>query len=141
MCVQHRFLLSELPIIDVYLAREQARGGDRDAAIQVLRKSVDDITSWGQAGYYIPATGVLVETLLDRGAEGDLAEAETAIATLEAAPAEGSLVRDFWLLRLRALLAHARGDAAGSRELRDRYREMATSLRFEGHISWAEAMS
>ena len=48
MCIQQRFLLSELPIIDVYLGREQARGGDRDGAIPVLRKSVDDMTTRGQ---------------------------------------------------------------------------------------------
>jgi adenylate cyclase len=140
MSVQQRILLSELAIIDVYLGREQASGGDRDAAIPVLRKSVDDMTSWGQVGYYIPAFGVLVQTLLDRGAEGDLAEAETVIAKLEAARAEGSVIRDVWLLRMRALLARARGDEASYRDLRDQYRTMATSLGFEGHMAWAEAM-
>ena len=33
-----------------------------------------------------------------------------------------------WLLRLRALLAHAHGDETGYRDYRDRYRAMATSL-------------
>ena len=131
---------SELPIIDVYLGREQARGGDRDGAIPVLRKSVDDLTTRGQVGYYIPATGVLVETLLDRGADGDVAEAEAAIARLATTPADGSVILDVWLLRLRALLARAHGDDAGYRDLRDQYRAMSTSLGFEGHIDWAEAM-
>lgn len=94
----------------------------------------------GQLGYYIPATGVLVEALLDRGAEGDVPEAEAAIARLEAAPAAGPVIRDVWVLRLRALLARARGDEAGYRDHRDSYRAMATSLGFEGHLSWAEAM-
>ena len=49
-------------------------------------------------------------------------------------------VRDIWLLRLRALLARARGDETGYRDYRDRYRAMATSLGFEGHMKWAEAM-
>ena len=44
------------------------------------------------------------------------------------------------LLRLRALLARARGDDAAYRDLRDRYRAMAESLGYEGHIAWAEAM-
>jgi adenylate cyclase len=140
MSVRQRFLLSELPIMDAYFGREQARGGDLDGAILVLRKSVDDMTRRGQVGYYIPATGVLVETLLDRGAEGDVAEAEAAVTRLEAAPAEGSVIRDVWVLRLRALLAHAHGDEAGYRDLRGRYRDMATSLGFEGHMQWAEAM-
>jgi hypothetical protein len=57
------------------------------------------------------------------------------------APAdEGLVLRDIWLLRLRALLARAHGDAAAYRHLRDRYRDMAKTLGFEGHIAWAEAM-
>jgi hypothetical protein len=87
------------------------------------------------------ATGVLVETLLDRGAESDVAEAEAAIERLAAAPAdEGFVARDIWLLRLRALLARAHGDAATYAQLRDRYRDMAKTLGFEGHIAWAEAV-
>ena len=89
----------------------------------------------------IPATGVLVETLLDRGADGDVAEAQAAIDRLAAAPADdGLVIRDIWLLRLRALLARAHGDETAYRDYRDRYRAMATSLGFEGHIEWAEAM-
>ena len=84
---------------------------------------------------------VLVETLLDRGADGDLAEAEAAIERLAAAQAEeGMAIREIWLLRLRALGARARGDAATYADFRDRYRDMAKSLGFEGHMAWAEAM-
>jgi hypothetical protein len=135
--------LGELPIVDVYLARERARRGDRDDAIPLMREAVDQLFRerhllvWG-----IPATGALVETLLDRGADGDFAEAEAAINQLAAAPADdGSVVRDILLLRLRALLAQARGDTAAYADFRDRYREMANSLGFEGHIDWAEAMA
>jgi hypothetical protein len=82
-----------------------------------------------------------VETLLDRRADGDLAEAEAAIERFATAPAnEGLVIREIWLLRLRALLARAHGDAAAYADFRDRYRAMATSLGFEGHIAWAEAM-
>jgi hypothetical protein len=49
-------------------------------------------------------------------------------------------MRDIWLLRLRALLERAHPDAATYAHFRDRYRDMATSLGFEGHIAWAEAM-
>ncbi len=49
-------------------------------------------------------------------------------------------VRDIWLLRLRALLARAHGDAAAYAQFRDYYRDMARTLGFEGHIAWAEAM-
>ena len=44
------------------------------------------------------------------------------------------------LLELRALLARANDDDVGYRELADRYRTMATSLGFEGHMKWAEEM-
>jgi hypothetical protein len=63
--------------------------------------------------YAIVAMGVLVETLLERGAESDVAEAEAAIERLAATPAdEGLVVREVWLLWLRALLAHAKGNDA-----------------------------
>ena len=83
-----------------------------------------------------------METLLDRGADGDVAEAEDAIERLAALPADdGPAMRDIWLLRLRALLARAHGDDTAYRDYRDRYRAMATSLGFEGHIAWAETMT
>jgi class 3 adenylate cyclase len=134
--------LSDLPIVNVYLARERVRRGDRGVAIPLMRAAVDQLFSDGQSlGWGIPATGVLVETLLDRGAESDVSEAEAAIERLAAAPAdEGLVIREIWLLRLRALLARARGDEAGYCDYRDRYRDMARSLGFEGHMKWAEAM-
>ncbi len=49
-------------------------------------------------------------------------------------------MRDIWLLRLRALLARAHRDDAAYAQFRDRYRDMAKTLGFEGHIAWAEAM-
>jgi len=83
---------------------------------------------WG-----IPATGVLVETLLDRAADADMVEAEAAVERLATAPAdEGLVIRDIWLLRLRALLARAQGDAAAYANFRDRYRDMAERLASRG---------
>ena len=141
MCLQGRFYLFLLAVVDVYTARERARRGDRDGAIPLMREAVDDLFHAGQLWSCIAATGVLVETLLERGAEGDVAEAEAAIDRLAAAPAdEGLVIREIWLLRLRALLARAHGDEAAYRDYRDRYRDMARSLGFEGHMEWAEAM-
>jgi hypothetical protein len=107
-----------------------------------MRAAVDDLFREGRLlGWGVPATGVLVETLLERGSESDVAEAEAAIERLAVAPAdEGLVMRDIWLLRLRALLARAHGDDTRHREYRDRYRTMAKSLGLEGHIAWAEAM-
>ena len=134
--------LGELAIVNMYMARERARRGDRDDAIPLMRAAVDHLFREGQLlGWGIPVTCVLVETLLDRGDGSDVAEAEAAIERFAAAPAdEGLVIRDIWLLRPRALLAQAHGDATAYADLRDRYRDMAKSLGFEGHIAWAEAM-
>jgi hypothetical protein len=103
---------------------------------------------WGQGqfregqllGWCIPATGVLVETLLDRGADADVVEAEAAIERLAAAPTDNGLsAHDILLLRLQALLARSHDDAAAYAHFRDRYRDIARTLGFEGHIA-AEAM-
>ena len=136
------FLGDLVPIVQVYSARERARQGDRYEAIPLIRAAVDQMVRVGKLlGWGVPATGVLVETLLERGSASDVAEAEAAIERLAAAPAdEGLAIRDIWLLRLRALLAQAHGDEARYRDYRDRYRDMARSLGFEGHIAWAEAM-
>ena len=94
----------------MYLARERAWRGDHDDAIPLMRAAVDHLFREGQLlGWAVPVTGVLVETLLDRGAESDVAEAQAAIERFLTAPAdEGLVIRDIWLLRLRALLARAR---------------------------------
>jgi hypothetical protein len=136
------YVQAELPIVDVYLARERTRHGDRDDAIPVMRSAADYIFRGGQFLLWsVSSTGVLVETLLDRRADGDLTEADAAIERLAAARAEeGMAIREIWLLRLRALLAQARGDAVAYADLRDRYRDMARTLGFEGHMAWAEAM-
>jgi hypothetical protein len=133
--------LCDLPIVEVYLARERARHGDSDGAIPLMRAAVDSLFHEGLLlGWGFPATGVLVETLLDRGAQSDLVEAEAAIDRLARMPTDGLMVRDVWLLRLYALLARARGDAAAYAHLRDRYRDTARALDLEGHVEWAAAM-
>jgi len=131
-----------LPVTELFAARERASRGDRDAPIPVMRKAVDDLHQAGRLGYSIWGTGVLVETLLERGAEDDLTEAQEAIDRLANLPTdEGWAMREITLLRLRALLSRARGDDVAYRDFRDRYRDMARSLGFEGHTAWAEAMS
>jgi len=124
-------------------ARERARRGDRDFAIPLMRAALDRLFREGRLLLWgVPATGVLVETLLDRGDDADVTEAEAAIDRLAAAPAdEGLVTREIWLLRLQALLARAHGDEVVYQAFRDRYRDMAKTLGFEGHIAWAEAMT
>ena len=83
----------------------------------------------------------MVETLLERGAQGDLAEAREAFDRLANLRANHpSAILDLTLLRLRALLAGAGGDPVAYRDLVQCYHAMAKSLGYEGHITWAEAM-
>ena len=130
-----------VPVTELAAGRERARRGDRDAAIPVMRKAVDQLHQEERLGYGVLGTGVLVEALLERGAEGDLAEAQEAIDRLANLSADdGSAIREITLLRLRALLSRARGDDVAYRDLVSRYHAMAESLGFEGHIAWAVAM-
>ncbi len=142
MFFRRRHNLCDLPIVNVYVARERARRGDRDEAVALMRAAVDHLFRDGKLlAWGLPATGVLVETLLDCGTDGDVAEAEAVIERLATASADdGLVIREIWLLRLRALLARAHGDEAAYRDYRDRYRAMAKSLGFEGHMDWAGAM-
>ena len=130
-----------VPLAEFLGGRERARRGDRDAVIPVMRKAVDDLYRAGRPFFGVLGTGILVETLLERGAEGDMAEAQNAIHRLANLPAnEPWAMREITMLRLRALLARARGDDSDYRHWVSRYRAMAESLGFEGHIARAAAM-
>jgi hypothetical protein len=133
--------LCDLPLITVCLAREMARRGDRGEAITRMRGAVDHLFRDGRPLIYgVATTGILVQTLLERGTYDDVDEAKAAIERLARTPTEGVVVRDIWLLQMHALLAKAHGDPAAYADFRDRYRDMAKALEFEGHIDWAEAM-
>jgi class 3 adenylate cyclase len=131
-----------IPVTDLWDARETAKRGDRDAAIGVMRHAVDELRQAGNLFYGVWGTGVLVETLLNRGAEGDIAEAQEAIDRLANVRADEAWTpREITLLRLRALLARAGSDTDVYRALVGQYRALAESLGFEGHIAWAEALT
>jgi adenylate cyclase len=135
------FSMNALAVVDPEIAREKARNGDLDGAIELSRAAIDHMFETGAMLSHGIATIVLVQSLLDRGGDGDLQEAQAAIDQLAAIPADpGYVLRELPLLRLRALLAQAHGDEAAYRDFRDRYRDMARTLGFEGHIAWAEAM-
>jgi AAA ATPase domain/Adenylate and Guanylate cyclase catalytic domain len=141
MWLRERSRMYLVPAADTYIARERARRGDPDGAVSSMRKAADDLFQVGQLTHCYLAQVLLVETLLDPGAKGDVAEAHSAIDRLATLLAEeGSVMCDIWVLRLRALLAQAHGDDVAYRDYRDRYRAMAKTLGFEGHIAWAEAM-
>jgi adenylate cyclase len=140
--LNERFSLHALPIADIHIAREKARLGDLDGTIGLSRAVVDELFDSGGSVWIALATTVLVEALLQRGGDEDVEDAQTAIDRLAAVPTDpGFVLHEITLLRLRALLARAHGDAATYTRFRDRYRDMARTLGFEGHIAWAEAMT
>jgi type IV secretory pathway VirB2 component (pilin) len=141
MILSQRFPASELPLVDLYIARDRVRTGDDDGGISEMARCVDAVFANGLCFYRTGATGLLVETLVDRGADDDIVRAEAAVDRLAVTwDDRKSLARDLMVLRLRVLIALARGDEAGHRDLRDRYRELAVSSGYEGHMKWAEAM-
>ena len=140
--VQGRFMLTIVPVVDIHVAQQKSRSGDLDGAIELARTVVDDLLSSGGSIWNALATTALVEALLQRAGDADLQEAQAAIDRLAAVATDpGFVLHDITLLRLRALLARARGDEASYSDLRDRYRDIAKTLGFDGHIAWAEAMA
>jgi class 3 adenylate cyclase len=130
-----------IPVVDLLTAREKAKRGDRDDAIVMIREASRVLHRGEQNGWMVFTASILVEALLERGEDSDLTEAQEVIDQLAHQTAcEGWAIRDIWLLRLRTLLARVRGDGTAYRDLLTRYRAMAESLGFEGHIAWAEAM-
>jgi adenylate cyclase len=139
--VQGRFNMGLLSLMDIEVAKQKADTGDLDGAIELLRFAVDDEFNGGEMICRGAVVAALVELLLDRGAEGDIPAAEAAVQRLAAVPVEpGFVLFEVALLRLRALLARNHGDDTAYRDYRDRYRDMARTLGYEGHIVWAEAM-
>ncbi len=128
-----------IPVTDVWAARELARRGDHEAAIEQMRGAVDELRQMGHVFYGFWATGVFVEALLQRRDGDDLVEAHAAINEM-AVLTSGSAICDVTLLRLRALLAQARSDDETYQHHRDRYRAMAKRFGFEQHSTWADEM-
>jgi len=137
MCLQQRFLLTVVPQVDAYVARQLANRGERDAVMPRLRAAADELFERGHPACRV-ATEALVEVLLARGAAADISEAQAAIDRFAQSPAGRLVTGELLLLRLGALMARARGDDTACRAFRDRYRELTTSLGFD--VTRAEAL-
>jgi len=139
--LRHGYAKNVVRTVDTEIAKEKARTGDVDGAIELARAVVDYTFDAGDALSLGEAVRVFVEALLQRGTSADLEEAQAAFDRLAAEPTDpGFVLFEVPLLRLRALMARAHGDAATYAQFRDRYRDMAKTLGFEGHIALAEAM-
>ena len=89
------FTLNALAVVDPEIAREKARTGDLDGAIELSRAAIDDMFDRGAMYLRGVATTILVESLLDRGDEGDLHEAQAAIDRLADVLRDPAMARDF----------------------------------------------
>jgi adenylate cyclase len=139
--LRHGYAENVVRTVDTEIAKEKARTGDIDGAIQLARGVVDYTFDAGDALSLGEAVRVLAEALLQRGESSDLKDARAVVDRLAAEPTcPGFVLFEVPLLRLRALLAQACGDATTYAQYRDRYRDMAKTLGFEGHIALAEAM-
>ena len=139
--VQHLSAEIIVHLSDIELAKEMARTGDPDEAIQLLGSVIERAISAGGMGSHGAAVEALVELLLRRGARRDVYAAQAAIERLAAVPTgPGFVVYETVLLRLRALLARACGNYVEYRQFANGYRARATEHGFERHIDTAAAM-
>ena len=105
-----------LPVVDVFTARERARRGDRDTAIPQLRELVDDLFHQGNS-----CTALWRPAFWWRrccSAAPPVTSPKPPPRSTDRRPprsTRGWFTVRSWLLRMRALLARARGDEAGDR--------------------------
>jgi hypothetical protein len=139
-CVKERYAMNIVSGLELFLAQDAAIE-DIDSAVERARAAVEELFESGNLVNFDTGTQTFVELLLGRGTNDDVTEAEAAMGRLaDALPGSEWITRDVTLLRLRALLARARGDESTYRQYRDRYRTMANDLGFEGHMALAAEM-
>jgi len=140
--VDEQLIVALRRMSDIEIARERARSGDLDGAIELATAVIVEQFDTGEMIFRGPATTVLVEALLSRGSTADINDAERAIDRLAAVPTEsGFVLHELPVLRLRALLACAHGDEAGYQQFLERFRAKAQEADFEGYLAQAEAMA
>ncbi len=141
VALDHRFTIIAAWCADLDVAAEKIRTGDFDTAIDLCCDVLDAEIRGGEMMNRGWTTTVLVDALLRRRRPGDLDHAQEAVERLAAMPTEPVyLYHELPLLRLRAILARARGDESAYGRLRDRYRARAEATGMDGHIAMARAM-
>jgi adenylate cyclase len=127
-----RFISVARAIVDPQLAREKARTGDVDGAVEMARAVFDDDLEGGEMFWAWLAATALVESLLVRCADGDAAEAQVTIDRLAAAPVGPEyLLHELTALRLRGLVAQAHGDADAYQQFMEGFRARAAAAGFQ----------
>ncbi|OBA63828.1 hypothetical protein A5647_04100 [Mycobacterium sp. 1100029.7] len=141
MLVDEKLIVAIRRMTDVEIARARAHSGDLDGAIDLVSRVLNAQFEAGTMMFRAPATSALVEALLARDGPGDIEAAQRAIDRLDEVPTEPEFVlHEIPVLRLRALLARARGDRSGYRQFLQRFRARAQEVGFEGYLALADAM-
>ena len=138
--VGDRFSHAVLSFLDCETARVKMLQGDLDAAVDLAQAAVDSLYPTGESLWGL-VSGVLVEALLLRGSAGDVEAAQNALDRSEAVPNGDFPGMEAQHLRSRAMIAKARGDHIEYREIAEKYRTLAISFGYPGHIAAAEAMT
>ncbi len=136
---EDRFTTAAEPTAGHRRARRLLDTGDVAGALELARAKMEFGFAAGDMITLYPSTSIFVEALVLRCQDGDLEEAAVVIDRL-AGISQGHTYQELPLLRMHALLADARGDRGRYRDLRDRYRNMATELGFQGHMAMAAAL-
>ncbi|OBA97738.1 hypothetical protein A5662_16610 [Mycobacteriaceae bacterium 1482268.1] len=138
---ENRSVAASLPVIELELAKDAARNGDVDGAIDSLSSMISAEAALPRVGVYGLATEAMVDILLGRGSKVDIAAAEKAVARMSARTGESEIVlNELLLLRLNALVANAHGNRQRCHDYTERYRAMAIECGYEAHIDKAESM-
>jgi adenylate cyclase len=135
MAEKQRFATVAMRIVVPELTREMARKGDVDGAIAAARSIVDHGYQAGDLMWLWWAVAALVELLIERG-ENDWEQAQAAIDRFAALPTDpGFVLHEITVLRLRGLLAQARGDTVAHADFNERLRAVAAGAGFDALVA------
>ena len=136
---KHGLFSAALPAVLADLAIDAAREGHRDEAIDELRECFSLHSTRGFRLLAGRAGEALVELLIERGSDDDLAEAHQILDQPKARHPDVPAM-DLWWLRSRALLAKAERDALGYSEAAEQYLLLCESLDARGRLAEARQM-
>jgi adenylate cyclase len=139
---RERFSTTSVAFIDGLFAKEMARTGDLDGAIEAARSILARMSDTGEMLSRGGISATLVELLLTRGRDADRREARNVLNALDAArDHDGYALNEMMSLILHALMSAVEGDEIAYRDFAERLRLRATSLDAVGFIALADAMT
>lgn len=123
----HNLQSFALAITGTQLAREAARNGHRDQAIEAVRRLVTLHTRDAPLLHLVCPAESLCELLIDRGSPCDLLEVEDVLGQWRLR-SPGTAPMDLWTTRIRSLLAASRGALDESARLATEYAAACESI-------------